>query len=59
MDSVYDRELRNLKSESQSQPSIFERVKGLFAQSDTKSSSNQLGKLDRKPMGKSDDDIES
>jgi len=34
-------------------------VKGLFSQSDAKNSANQLGRLDRKPIGNSDDDIES
>jgi hypothetical protein len=38
-------ELRNLKSESSQQPSLFERVKGMFAADENKSSGKN-GKLD-------------
>ncbi len=50
-------ELRNLKSESSQQPSLFERVKGMFAADENKSSGKN-GKLDIRAQ-KEEDDIES
>ncbi len=49
-------ELRNLKSESSQSSSLIERVKTMFAASETKASGN--GKLDIRAQ-KEEDDIES
>lgn len=44
MEGIYEKELRNLKSESTALPSIFERVKGLFSSGEDKS----IGTLDKR-----------
>jgi hypothetical protein len=43
MEGIYEKELRNLKSESAVTPSLLERVKGFFGQGEDKS----IATLDR------------